>query len=54
MMDSIGEAVTTTVIDAVNGADVTSIPNFQVDYSGCGLDFSDTPAEEPAEEPASE
>lgn len=50
MMDSIGGVVTTTVIDAVNGSDVTSIPNFTVDYSGCGLDFSETPAEpvEPA------
>jgi hypothetical protein len=49
MMDSIGEVVTTTVIDGVNGADVTSIPNFQVNYSGCGLDFSDTP-KDPAPE----
>jgi len=45
MMDSIGEAVTTTVIDAVNGSDVTTIPNFTVNYSGCGLDFETTPAE---------
>ena len=45
MMDSIGEVVTTTVIDAVNGAEVTSIPDFTVDYSGCGLDFEATPAE---------
>jgi len=45
MMDSISQVVTTTVIDAVNGAPATSIPEFDVNYSGCGLDFSDTPAE---------
>lgn len=56
MMDSIGEIVTTTVIDGVNGKDVTSIPNFTVDYSGCGLTFDEeVPVEEaPVEEPAAE
>lgn len=50
MMDSISVLVTTTVIDGVNGKDGTEIPEFDVDYSGCGMDF--TTPEEPAEEPA--
>lgn len=41
MMDSISEVVTTVVIDAVNGAPATQIPEFDVNYSGCGLDFSE-------------
>jgi len=49
MMDAIGEAVTTTVIDGVNGKEVTAIPNFEADYSGCGLKFEEKAPEEPAD-----
>jgi len=52
MMDSISVLVTTTVIDGVNGKDGTEIPEFDVDYAGCGLDF--TTPEEPVEEPAAD
>lgn len=51
MMDAIGELVTTTVIDAVNGKAVTTIPAFDVDYSGCGLDFTEADAEPITDKP---
>jgi hypothetical protein len=54
MMESISQVVTTTVIDAVNGAPGTTIPEFDVNYSGCGLDIEEPPAEEPAETTPSE
>jgi len=39
MSDSLSALVTTTVIDGINGASATSIPEFDVNYSGCGLDL---------------
>jgi hypothetical protein len=39
MMDSLSGLITTTVIDGINGAEGTAIPEFDVDYSGCGLTF---------------
>ena len=49
MMDTLSELATTTVIDAVNGAPATEIPEFDVDYSGCGLDFSEPADDDSAE-----
>jgi hypothetical protein len=50
LMDSIGQVVVTTVLDGVNGKDATTIPEFTVDWSGCGLTFEEEAA--PVEDPA--
>lgn len=49
MMDSLSVLATTTVIDAVNGAPATEIPEFDVNYSGCGLEFSEPADDDSAE-----
>lgn len=48
VMASVCDLVTTTAVDAANGAEVTSIPEFDVEYSGCGLSFGPTKDAEPA------
>lgn len=62
MMDGLGNVVTTTVMDAAAGKTITEVPEFDVDYSGCGLDLTaedeaatpDEVKEEPSEEATGE
>ncbi len=49
MMDALSELATTTVIDAVNGAPATEIPEFDVDYGTCGIDVEPAADDDSAE-----